>query len=240
MLKEAERHWRTQLALSAASRSWGRHLFGVQQLAYAALRYRNAPREARALVDSALARHPLDSILPGDRPYDELARFYAVTGDLPRARTLLAEAARNDHALGRDRPEERSWTHGVIARVEDRLREAETELRRAAETHVCPICPLPELGRSHEALGHADSAIATYERYLTTPWLWRYESDAVELGWVMKRVGELYEIRGESAKAAAVYTRLLRHWRRADPELQPTIAEVRRRVNALGGSGAAD
>ena len=69
-----------------------------------------------------------------------------------------------------------------------------------------------------------------YERYLATPWLWRYEADAAELGWAMKRLAELYDARGETAKASAMRGRLLELWRRADPELQPVIAEVRDHV----------
>lgn len=84
-LAEAERYWRTQLRLSAASHSRGRHVYGVSELALIELRYHGQPARARALMDSALASTPLDSILPGDRPYYELARFYASVGDLPRA-----------------------------------------------------------------------------------------------------------------------------------------------------------
>jgi hypothetical protein len=60
--------------------------------------------------------------------------------------------------------------------------------------------------------------------------LWRYEPDAVELGWAMKRLAELYDARGETGKASAVRTRLLQLWRRADPELQPVLADIRGRV----------
>jgi hypothetical protein len=46
----------------------------------------------------------------------------------------------------------------------------------------------------------------------------------------MKRLAELYDARGETAKAAAVRGRLLQLWRRADAELQPVVAEVRSRL----------
>ena len=68
-----------------------------------------------------------------------------------------------------------------------------------------------------------------YERYLTTPWFFRYETDAVELGWAMKRLAELYAARGEPAKADAVRGRLLQLWRRADPELQGITTDGQRR-----------
>jgi tetratricopeptide (TPR) repeat protein len=233
-LAEAERHWHTQLTLSAAAGSRGRQLFGLLQLARLYQRYRNAPERALALVDSALAATPLDSVLPGDRPYDDLARFYASAGRLTRARQMLADGEVNDSVLSRTPGAERTWTRSVIALAEGRTAAAESQLRQAADGTVCTICALPDLARVYEAARKSDAAAVVYERYLATPWFFRYEMDAVELGWAMKRLAELYDARGETAKAAAMRGRLLQLWRRADPELQPVIAEVRRRLAAAG------
>jgi hypothetical protein len=123
---------------------------------------------------------------------------------------------------------ERAWTRGVIALAEGRGAEAESELRQAAEALVCTICALPDLARAYEAVNKPGAAVTIYERYLTTPWLWRYETDAVELGWAMKRLAELYDARGEVARAAAMRGRLLQLWRRADAELQGVASEGRR------------
>ncbi|MBW8838379.1 MAG: hypothetical protein JF602_00775 [Gemmatimonadetes bacterium] len=94
----------------------------------------------------------------------------------------------------------------------------------------CAICALPDLARAYEAERKPEAAVVAYERYLTTPWFWRYEVDASELGWALKRLAELYDARGESGKASAVRARLLQLWRRADPELQPVVAAARARV----------
>ncbi len=229
-LAEAERQWHTQVALSAAAGSRSRHVFGVLQLAYLEFRYRNGATRSLALVDSALSTFSLDSVLRGDRPYDELARFYAKTDNLSRARVFLAAADSNDRALGRNLRADRSWTRGVLALAEGRAARAEVELRQAAETHTCPICPLPDLARAYQAAGDSQAAIAVLERYLSLPWLWRYEIDAVELGWTLQRLGELYQQRGNAEKAGVARTRLLRLWRRADPELGPVLAEMRARL----------
>lgn len=226
---EAARYWRTQLRLSEASRSSARHLYGMSQLALIELRYHRQPARARALMDSALARTPLDSILPGDRPYFELARFYATVGDVTRARALLARASESDHVLGRTRPAEESWTRGVIALASSQPREAESELRQASETHTCPICPLPDLARAYEAVGKPEAALLTYERYANTPWLWRYETDASELWLALNRMGELYTKLGDNDKAAAAYSRLARLWGRADPDVQRLVSEAKLR-----------
>jgi tetratricopeptide (TPR) repeat protein len=219
-LAEAERHWKTQLMLSAAAGSRGRHLFGLLQLARLHLRYHNDRQRAIALVDSALAATPLDSALPGDRPYDDLARFSAAAGRLTRAHEFLAAAVTTDSVLARPMASERAWTRGVIALAEGRTADAESELRRAADALVCTICALPDLARAYEAANKPGAAVMVYERYLATPWFFRYETDAVELGWAMKRLAELYEARGDAAKATAMRGRLLQLWRRADPELQ--------------------
>jgi DNA-binding SARP family transcriptional activator/TolB-like protein len=225
-LAEAERHWKTQLALSAAAGSRGRHLFGLLQLARLHLRYRNEPARALTLVDSALAATPLDSVLPGDRPYDDLARFYASVGRLTRARELLAAANVNDSALVRTPGPDRVWARGVVALAEGRVADAESELRQAADALACTICALPDLARVYEAVNKPGAAVTVYERYLTTPWFFRYETDAAELGWSLKRLAELYSARGEVAKATAMRGRLLQLWRRADPEVQGVALEL--------------
>jgi len=200
------------------------------QLGYLELLYRRSPARALAIVDSALARLPLDSMLPADRPYEDLARFYARAGRPARARTLLVQAEANDKVLGSTSPPERTWARGVIALAEGRAADAEPQLRQSAEAIICTICALPDLARAYEAAGKTDAAMAVYERYLATPWLWRYEPDAAELGWVMKRLADLYDGRGDSAKAAGMRGRLLQLWRRADRELQPIVEEVRGRL----------
>jgi DNA-binding SARP family transcriptional activator/TolB-like protein len=233
-LEDAERLWRSHQRLSAASGSMGRLMFGVLRRAGTELRYRNRPARALAIVDSALARTPIDSLLPGDRPYDELARFNAVAGRVDRARQLVTAAEANDRAIRRQPVAERSWTRGVIALAEGRAAEAEPLLRVAAEQHRCTICALPDLARAYEAEGKLSAAAQVYERYATTPWFWRYESDALELGPALEHLAALYDAAGERDKAASARTRLVQLWRRADAELQPAVARARAGI----GSGA--
>ena len=38
---------------------------------------------------------------------------------------------------------------------------------------ICSVFPLPDPARVYEAAGNPDSALATYERYVATPWLYR-------------------------------------------------------------------
>jgi DNA-binding SARP family transcriptional activator/tetratricopeptide (TPR) repeat protein len=231
-LEEAERHWRTQQVLAAASESWGRRLYGAQMLGRLRLRFRNDSVGAVAVVDSALARMPLDSMLPADRPYGELARFFAAAGDTRRARAMMALAQKGS-LEGRRRDAEQAWTEGVILLAEGRAGEAEGRLREAADALVCALCPLPDLARARDAKGDADGAIKAYERYLSTPWPFRYEVDAYELEPALERLAELYDAHGERNRALETRTRLLALWRRADATLQPVLADVRTRSRSL-------
>jgi hypothetical protein len=74
----------------------------------------------------------------------------------------------------------------------------------------------------------------------STPWLWRYEPDAVELGWTLHRAAELHEQMGERDAARTAYTRLLNLWDRADAPLQPVLADSRARRAALAGEVEGD
>lgn len=79
-----------------------------------------------------------------------------------------------------------------------------------------------------------DSAIVSYNRYVTSPQAGRgWNSDGNYLPWILKRLGELYEQQGDAANAARVYRRYVELWKNADPELQPKVAEVRRRIARL-------
>jgi eukaryotic-like serine/threonine-protein kinase len=105
--------------------------------------------------------------------------------------------------------------------------------QQAASGSWCRICGLVGLGRAYERAGEPDSAIAAYERYVTTPDFVRSGLDAIELGAVYQRLGELYEARGNRAKAAQYYTRLVQLWKDCDPELRPEVARAQRRLKAL-------
>jgi serine/threonine protein kinase/tetratricopeptide (TPR) repeat protein len=233
-LAEAERLWDRHLLLSRAGGAMGRHLFGAIQLGWLTLRWRGDTSRAIALVDSVLRVLPLDSLLPADRRYDELARFYLAAGRPRQARALLDGATTND-SLARTPPSERRWTLGVLAAAGGRSAEALEALGDAAATHLCTNCVLPDLGRALEAAGRWQAVAGAYQDYLTTPWLWRYEPDAVELAWTMRRLGEVRERSGDRNGAIEAYGQLLALWRDADPELRPALDSVRGRVRALQG-----
>ena len=235
-LSEAEQAFRRVIALGTRVGSGRRYLLAARRLAYLELRYRHAPAAAIATMNAALARFPLDRMDETERPYDEIARLYADAGQSSRASDLVAQASRTRLARQRGIDANRRWTLGAIAMAGGQPWQGEIEIHAASEALTCPICALPDLARAYEVAGKPDSAIATYERYLATPWQSRFETDDIELGAAMKRLGELYQQQNDKAKAAEQYTALLRLWRSADAELEPVMSDVRRRLEQTGGA----
>jgi tetratricopeptide (TPR) repeat protein len=122
---------------------------------------------------------------------------------------------------------------GAVALADGRGRDAVVEFTQEDAAESCSLCALPDLARAYEQAGDVESAIAAYERYLERPWIWRFESDAPNLGWSRRRLGELYEQQREFGKAADQYARLLTLWKDADAQLAPTVADVRTRYARL-------
>jgi tetratricopeptide (TPR) repeat protein len=134
--------------------------------------------------------------------------------------------------------------------AEGRVEDALVELRFVQERDRCPICQLPLFGQLYESIGQADSALAVYERYVTTPYAERCLTtpytrralggvtpaagfDPYWLPVAYERLGDLYGQRGDTAKAIYYYGKLVDLWKDADPELQPRVEAARRAIEAL-------
>jgi eukaryotic-like serine/threonine-protein kinase len=246
-LAEAERHGRD--AQEAALEAGGPPAYVAQVVANSFylieasapgnfdVRLRRAPAQVLKPVEAALARYPLDSLKPLDRRYVQilLAQLYALASKPERARELLTEHERVvEPALRRRAEQERHGAWAEVALAEGRLEEAVAEFRQQASRGWCTICGLTGLGRVYDLAGVPDSAVAAYERYVTTPFFQRLGEDTWQLADVYKRLGQLYEARGERAKAVHYYTRFVDLWRDCDPALRPQVAEARRRLARLG------
>jgi serine/threonine-protein kinase len=200
--------------------------------------YRGQPERARRKADAALQRYPLERLDPADRPYLELAIFYAEAGRPDRARTLMAEHDRLvPEGLRRASSKLRHAALGSIALAERRPQDALAEFRQQDQGD-CEVCALGDLGRAYDVAGQADSAIAVYERYAGRPYVFRMFPDAIWLARTYYRLGELYEERGERAKAADNYTKFVRLWQDADPELRAKLLDAKARLKALTGEHA--
>ncbi|HVP71991.1 MAG TPA: hypothetical protein VMS45_11720, partial [Gemmatimonadaceae bacterium] len=47
------------------------------------------------------------------------------------------------------------------------------------------------------------------------------------------RLGELYQARGDTSRAASNYARFIAAWQDADPDLQPKVDDAKRRLKSL-------
>jgi tetratricopeptide (TPR) repeat protein len=142
-----------------------------------------------------------------------------------------------DSSLLRQQEPERRNVLGEIALAERRPLDAIPEFKLADQrpdgpSSDCTPCLPARLGRAYDAADLPDSTIAMYERYIATPYIGRWDEflDASLLAGMHKRLGELYEARGDVQRAADHYHAFLELWKDADPELQPRVAEVRRRL----------
>ncbi|MGE5231269.1 MAG: protein kinase domain-containing protein [Deltaproteobacteria bacterium] len=197
--------------------------------------YRGQPERARRKADAALQRWPLARLDPADRPYLELAIFWAEAGRPDRARALMAEYDRlAPEGMKRAAATLRHAALGSIALAERRPAAAVSEFR-LQDQGDCEVCALGDLGRAYDNAGQADSAIAVYERYTGKPYVYRMFPDAIWLGRTYYRLAELYEERGERAKAAENYTKLVQLWQGADPELRTKVLDAKARLKALMG-----
>jgi tetratricopeptide (TPR) repeat protein len=60
-----------------------------------------------------------------------------------------------------------------------------------------------------------------------------FVDDSYGLAPTFKRLGELYEERGQLDKARDYYGRFVELWKDADAELQPSVREVRAKLSEL-------
>lgn len=191
---------------------------------------------ARAIrrVEGVVARRDLRAMPFAERPYSELANFFAAARNPQRARTYLAQhdAEIPDSITRRDRASIRHEVLANIAVAEGRFQEALREEWMSDSTYDgpngnCAICILDDIGWIWNSAGQADSAIYYFERFQTLPYLNRQGVDVVARPRLLKRLAELYEAKGDVPNAALRYREFIKLWEHADPRLQGKVADAR-------------
>jgi eukaryotic-like serine/threonine-protein kinase len=191
--------------------------------------FRDDKTGAARTFDAALAAHPVEKIAPIERPYAELAELYAQLGRPEKIKGVIADFDQSRKAariLGDDVT--RSRLTGYLAMAESRYADAARNFQ-AADKYFCISCALPDMAHAYDLAGNADSAIAVFTRYAKSadP---TSTMDAWFLAGAHKRFGELLEAKGDLNSAAANYEKFIELWKNADPELQPKVAEVKKRL----------
>jgi eukaryotic-like serine/threonine-protein kinase len=243
-LRESDRDFDSVEVLQASVGSGSGYLEAAVALALTDIWYRHESTRGLALLDSAVARYPLESLEPLDRNYATLAYAYALGGRPARARELLADVRTNERVPGATRGglglrDEGTYlrARGATELAEGKPAQAVATLRQSVRLYFCPTCTLPDLARAFELAGYPDSAIAVYQQYVTTPWS-EWENALGEFrATAYQRLGALHEARGDTAQAIAAYDKVVWLWANADAELQPVISTSRRRAAAMRAAG---
>ena len=233
-LGDTERYMREFMTASEGRGDPGGYLAGAAQLALLQVDFRGRADSGVAILTAALAKHPLASIAAVDRPYWLLVLTYAKLGRPEIAHRLVREeAAAVPEGIRRAEPR-RLFAAGMLAEADGHAADAAAAYRAWYEdAGECTACGLFDLARVEDRSGQADSAIALYDRGLAATAMNRVMLDAFELPSALKRSGELYEAKGDRAKASDRYRRFVELWKNADPELQPGVREVRARLARL-------
>jgi tetratricopeptide (TPR) repeat protein len=209
--------------------------------AEAAIRIRGRADSGLQFVEAALGRYPVDHIAPADRPWGSLVRVYAAA-DRPReARAVLERWQREVPAAARRGAVRATAPYdaalGTVVLAEGHPGEARTALERAVAYGGCNACYQDLIGQTWEAEGKADSAVAAYDRFLDEPEMFRAEWDAMTRAGVLLRAAELDEQLGRRAQAVSRYSALVDLWKKADPDLQPVVTDVKARLARLTREG---
>jgi tetratricopeptide (TPR) repeat protein len=236
---QAESHSRDDMEASEAWGSVSSYHLGARALAYGHLWVRRDTARAQETIDAALARYPLECIELLDRPYADFAFAWAVTDRPARAKALLQELRDSipEDMWGRFEQEARD-ARGWIAVAEGRLEDASLEFQLLDGPQQWDVRRAFALGLVYDRMEEPDSAIASDERFLVTPYNNRWVWDPRWLPLVLERLGQLYEDRGDPAKAAEYYGRFVELWAEADPELQPRVEAARRALERLQAQAA--
>jgi tetratricopeptide (TPR) repeat protein len=202
--------------------------------------FREDTASAKRRMERTLRASDLRTLPFEQRPYMDLATFFATAGDPRRARALLEQhdGAVPDSMTRRDGEPTRHAVLGTIALAERRYADAIRELWASDTTYDgpdgnCSICMLDDVGKAWEGAGVPDSAIFYWEKFLNTPYYRRLTMDATDRSPIVYRLGRLYESKGDATNAARRYREFVMLWSRADPPLQAKVTEARSRISRL-------
>jgi tetratricopeptide (TPR) repeat protein len=193
----------------------------------------NDAATARATIKRALSQVPMESLGPADRPWLSLVGLAAAMHDGAAAHTY-------DAALERDLATStlsqytgfRESVRGVVAIADSRPKDAIDLLGTAYKGDVGREDTGPWRAQAFALANQPDSAIVEFEKYVASGDV-LLSSKGSFLAPTYKRLGELYETKGNAAKAVENYEKFVELWKDADPELQPQVKAAREKISKL-------
>jgi len=155
---------------------------------------------------------------------------------------LALTVVQTPEALRRRQPR-RHAAAGAVALAEGNAPDAIAAFRKWRDEFLCVTWGLLDLATAYEQARQPDSAPTTYLRFVSTaepawlpPGVSRLLVDRFySVAAAYHRLGELYEARGDRAKAIDSYAHFVELWKDADPELEPIVRDARARMARLAG-----
>ena len=212
---------------------WGRlnaELSNVRMDLYA----RRNPQRALERLNDALQRNRMADYPALNRPYLEIAEFYAQLGRVDLARKMLDEyrATVPEAARGNDQ-DTVGVALGFIAIADKKYDEGIALLRTGTDKQSCSICYDVPIALAFEAGAQVDSAVGRYLHFLETRDFLRLGPDGHFRGAAYERLAELYEQKGDREKAKLYAAKFVELWDKADAELQPRVQAKRDMLKRL-------
>jgi len=203
--------------------------------------------EFRITGDTVRARTGYASFLaqaPDERSPDRYAWTIALLAEVDRvrdARSLLEEWRRRTGPADPGFRSDSALAVGAIAAAEEQWDQAVAAFRAwhaspPAAAMVLYNRGLPEAAAIMARRGQADSAIALFERAIGTSTA--FGGTIYEPGWyaqALVMLGDLYEARGDRAKAAEYYRRHIEVFKNPDPVIAKQVAAVREKLARVTG-----
>jgi len=233
-VEEANRALATLAEQRAARGETGNALEAEMMRAMPVALFREDKPAGKAMLDALLKAHPVERMPERERPLPVLINTAVAVGDRETATRLLDEFNRNPGNIpGRAWDFLRAGARGaVLSMSKETMPEALAEFRKAAA--VCGSCFESPMALAFERAGMPDSALAHYQRWADIgDNIWEVGVYFHSAPGAYLRLGELYEAKGDTTKAVDYYGRFTELWREADPEFQPKVKEVKRRIAEL-------
>jgi tetratricopeptide (TPR) repeat protein len=233
---EAKRLSHQALAMNAARGVPTNPLADALTNADIAIWFYDRPDAAVNALDAALARAPLRILPPAQRAYYGIAIYYAWAGRPDRARAIVDQArteldARTFASFSDQRHEAMGWILEAEGKAADGIRELwASDSLPDGPSSDCTHCVDIDLALAYDHANLPDSAIKYMRAYLGATFERSPPVDAEFLAPMLSRLAAREEERGDLAAAAEHYAQFIALWKDADSELQPRVAEARRRL----------
>jgi serine/threonine protein kinase/tetratricopeptide (TPR) repeat protein len=162
----------------------------------------------------------------------------AEVGHVREAKSMYEEWRARSNVFDQSLRAESSYAVGAIAAAEgqwDRAATAFLAYNAAPMPTAVHVYSrgLPEAANAMDRLGKSDSAIVLYERAFSSRSMTGGRLEATWYGPALQKLGDLYDAKGDRAKAAGNYMKFVQLYRDADPEIAAQVRNVKAKLAKL-------